>query len=335
MAEQDHEEQEQKQSSSVPGYLFIALLLAAATVAEILVAVNHLTWLGATGNTILLIVLTAINFGLSILFFMHLRSDNRVLSGVFVMGFGMAVGTFIILAHIFFASASISRGQLTTVATPHPVAAQEVSLPQPSFAQSLQHPSPKDLSQDLAPPNLASESGIAQKPVAQSNPKAVNQPVSLNLKAQAAASGGQAAGAQAAAGGFNWQKLGATTYSNCAACHQANGQGVPGAFPPLSGSLPDIYNAEGGRTVLIHIVLFGLQGQISVKGQSYNGTMPAWQQLSNKQIAAVLDHELTSWGNDKKVKNFKPIKPDEVKAERSKNLTPQQVYQERQKLKLK
>jgi mono/diheme cytochrome c family protein len=100
----------------------------------------------------------------------------------------------------------------------------------------------------------------------------------------------------------------------------------------LAGSLPDIYNTQGGRTVLIHTVLFGLQGKISVEGQSYNGAMPGWKQLSDEKIAAVLDHELTSWGNDKQVKNFKPIQPSEVKAERSKDLTPQQVYQERQKL---
>jgi len=49
----------------------------------------------------------------------------------------------------------------------------------------------------------------------------------------------------------------------------------------------------------------------------------------------VLNHVLTSWGNDKLLpKDFKPISADEVKAERGKNLKKQQVYQIRKELKL-
>ena len=50
---------------------------------------------------------------------------------------------------------------------------------------------------------------------------------------------------------------------------------------------------------------------------------------------SVLNHVLTSWGNDKLLpKDFKPISADEVKAERGKNLKKQQVYQIRKELKL-
>jgi len=88
---------------------------------------------------------------------------------------------------------------------------------------------------------------------------------------------------------------GAQVYANvCAACHQANGQGVPGSFPPLAGSEWVIKDPE----TQIRIVLHGLQGSIEVKGATYNNVMPEWgSKLSNEEIAAVLTHERTSWGN--------------------------------------
>ena len=126
------------------------------------------------------------------------------------------------------------------------------------------------------------------------------------------------------------QELGEQVYSgNCAACHQANGTGIPGAFPPLAENMPRLYAAGGGREYLIDVMLYGLQGQITVSGMTYNGVMPAWQQLSNEQIAAVLNHELTSWGNNDLIDDFSPIAPDEVEAQRGQGLSAQQVREER------
>ena len=57
------------------------------------------------------------------------------------------------------------------------------------------------------------------------------------------------------------EELGESTYSaNCVACHQPNGEGIAGAFPPLAGHIPELYNAEGGREYIINTVLYGLQG---------------------------------------------------------------------------
>jgi ubiquinol-cytochrome c reductase cytochrome b subunit len=79
---------------------------------------------------------------------------------------------------------------------------------------------------------------------------------------------------------------GAKVFSNnCASCHGAQGQGMPGAFPPLAGN-PVV---TGDPHKVVGIVLNGLHGQISVAGQSYNGQMPAWKsQLSHKDIADVI-----------------------------------------------
>jgi mono/diheme cytochrome c family protein len=75
--------------------------------------------------------------------------------------------------------------------------------------------------------------------------------------------------------------------ANCASCHGAQGQGTPGAFPPLANN-PVV---TGDSQKVIGILTAGLHGQISVGGMSYNGQMPAWKgQLSNKDIADVITY---------------------------------------------
>lgn len=77
---------------------------------------------------------------------------------------------------------------------------------------------------------------------------------------------------------------GATVYAaNCVACHQANGKGVPPAFPPLDGSKI----VQGPPEAQIDIVLNGKPGT----------AMPAWKQLSDSELAAVITYTRTSWGN--------------------------------------
>lgn len=88
---------------------------------------------------------------------------------------------------------------------------------------------------------------------------------------------------------------GAKIYNqNCSSCHQPNGQGVKGTYPPLIGN-PTV---TGYDIHLIHIVKYGLTGKTTVGGVQYNGMMPAWSQsLSNADIAAVLTYIRSSWGN--------------------------------------
>lgn len=81
--------------------------------------------------------------------------------------------------------------------------------------------------------------------------------------------------------------------SNCLACHQANGEGVPNAFPPLAKS--DFLNADHNRA--IDILLHGRSGPITVNGKNYDGVMPAIA-LNNEQIANVLTYVLNSFGNN-------------------------------------
>ena len=79
----------------------------------------------------------------------------------------------------------------------------------------------------------------------------------------------------------------------CMACHQADGKGLPGAFPPLAGS--DYLAGDPARAV--GVVVNGLQGEVVVNGVKFNSVMPAMVQLSDQQIADALTYAMNTWGN--------------------------------------
>jgi nitrite reductase (NO-forming) len=99
--------------------------------------------------------------------------------------------------------------------------------------------------------------------------------------------------------------------SNCLACHQANGEGIPNAFPPLAKS--DFLNADHDRA--IGILLHGRSGPITVNGKTFDSVMPAIA-LNNGQIANVLTYVLNSFGN-----NGGQVTPSQVEKQR-KNAAP-------------
>jgi mono/diheme cytochrome c family protein len=90
-------------------------------------------------------------------------------------------------------------------------------------------------------------------------------------------------------------ELGNKVYlANCAACHQADGRGLTNTFPPLIDD--PVVNAADPEEH-IKIVLHGLQAK-PINNIVYASPMPAWEtQLSDDQIAAVINHERSSWGN--------------------------------------
>lgn len=92
--------------------------------------------------------------------------------------------------------------------------------------------------------------------------------------------------------------LGKKLYVTCSQCHQVTGQGVAGAFPPLAGSEWVL----GSEDRVIRILLHGLNGEVKVKGASFNGVMPAFgpgggYNYSDEKIAAVLTYIRQEWGN--------------------------------------
>ncbi|MFM2382992.1 MAG: hypothetical protein RL515_979 [Verrucomicrobiota bacterium] len=82
--------------------------------------------------------------------------------------------------------------------------------------------------------------------------------------------------------------------ANCAACHQATGLGVPGAFPPLAKSAW----VAGSEDRIIKAILAGLAGEIEVNGVKYNGNMPnIGAGLKDAQVANIATYVRQAWGN--------------------------------------
>ncbi|MGJ8619738.1 MAG: copper-containing nitrite reductase [Methylophilaceae bacterium] len=94
--------------------------------------------------------------------------------------------------------------------------------------------------------------------------------------------------------------------NNCLACHQANGEGIPHAFPPLAKS--DYLNADHDRA--IDIVLHGRSGPIEVNGEKFDSVMPGIA-LNNGQVANVLTYVLNTFGN-----KGGQVTPDQVEKQR-------------------
>ena len=119
-----------------------------------------------------------------------------------------------------------------------------------------------------------------------------------------------AAPVAAAPGGYDAAK-GASLYTaNCSACHQANGEGLPGAFPSLKG---DAVVNKDDVTKHIQVVLHGLH-DARVSGVVYGSAMPPFAAtLSDAEVADIIDYERSSWGN-----HGKPVIGAQVAAERAK-----------------
>jgi len=108
----------------------------------------------------------------------------------------------------------------------------------------------------------------------------------------------------------------ATYQTVCAACHQANGQGLPGAFPPLAES----EWVTGDPETFVRIVLAGLTGPITVKGQPFNAMMPPPPGLDDEKIAAVVTFVRSRFNN--KASAVDKAKVAEVRASLAGRATP-------------
>ncbi|NNE76866.1 MAG: c-type cytochrome, partial [Pricia sp.] len=80
----------------------------------------------------------------------------------------------------------------------------------------------------------------------------------------------------------------------CSACHQMNGMGASGRFPPLV----DTDWVTGDKERLIKVLLNGMEGSIKIGDEVYNGAMPQHSFLSDKEIAEVLTYIRSSFKNE-------------------------------------
>ena len=135
-------------------------------------------------------------------------------------------------------------------------------------------------------------------------------PATSTAAGASAAAGVLPAGAVPATDGGDVAKGKALFTANCAACHQASGEGLPGAFPALKA---DAAVNDADPTSHIHTVLHGLQGA-RVGGVVYSSPMPPFGgTLSDTDVANIVDYERSSWGN-----HGAPVTAQQVAAERAK-----------------
>jgi nitrite reductase (NO-forming) len=97
----------------------------------------------------------------------------------------------------------------------------------------------------------------------------------------------------------------------CVTCHQANGQGLSGIYPPVAAS---DYIKTKPKAAIVSSVINGLNGPITVNGKPYNGVMnPLPSNYTDDDAANVLTYVYNSWGNPGTV-----VSVAEVKAARAK-----------------
>ncbi|HSH29646.1 MAG TPA: cytochrome c [Thiohalobacter sp.] len=113
-----------------------------------------------------------------------------------------------------------------------------------------------------------------------------------------------AAGAQAGSPGE------ALYLQHCAVCHQPDGKGVPGLFPPLAGN-PRV-TAEEPAQVQVYLgrVIFGYHGGLIVDKQVYSGTMPPIGyagRINDSELLDLINYQRSAWGNDARPVTFEEL----------------------------
>jgi mono/diheme cytochrome c family protein len=104
-------------------------------------------------------------------------------------------------------------------------------------------------------------------------------------------------------------------FQRCAACHLASGEGVPGAFPPLTGRIAKMAATTEGRSYLIAVVNTGLMGSITVDGVPYMGVMPAQgNSYDANGIRDVLNYSVQVLDGDNMQPQWQPFTHEEVQA---------------------
>jgi len=112
-----------------------------------------------------------------------------------------------------------------------------------------------------------------------------------NLSAVAAAASAASSGELTVA---QQMKAGQALFAGtCSTCHQSNGQGLEGIFPPLAKSS---WIAKDPKIVPT-AMLYGIQGKLTVNGRDYNSVMPPMSQLTDDEVANIATYVLNTWGN--------------------------------------
>jgi cytochrome c oxidase cbb3-type subunit 2 len=157
---------------------------------------------------------------------------------------------------------------------------------------------------------IAYLASLKQMPVSEAEAAGGDQAMADMASPTTRASAPASASPAAPVGGYDAAKGAALFTANCSACHQASGEGLPGAFPSLKG---DAVVNKDDATKHIEVVLNGLH-DAKVGGVVYASPMPPFAgTLSDAEVADIIDYERSSWGN-----HGKAVIAAQVAAERGK-----------------
>jgi mono/diheme cytochrome c family protein len=114
-------------------------------------------------------------------------------------------------------------------------------------------------------------------------------------------------------------QAGARVYARtCMACHQADGRGMPGIFPPLRRHAPRLAQTQAGRTYMMAQVLWGVRGPLAVDGAIFHNLMPPQQgMLTDGEVADVLTYVTHAWDNCRSFSAPPQFAPAEVAQQRA------------------
>ena len=301
----------------VRDYIIIALILAVITYIEFYIVEFPLPWLSSWWVMFWLITLSVAKFFMVIWWFMHLKDDDKAYTGFFSSGMVIAMGTFVAFTFLMIAPSSLSY--IRSAAAPDgrfEFGDKPGDYQLPGFgddlrasidtdgysrplAEILAAARPKDAALRIERPR-APEPDVVLLAEARPDEAEADEPDEADEADEAEAPAEAEAEAEAEPAAVEWDEaLGADVYAaNCASCHQGEGQGVPGAFPPLRSNVTDFAATPEGRGYLGRVILYGVQGPMTVDGVDYAGMMPALGHLGDEEIAAVLNHATRAWGND-------------------------------------
>jgi mono/diheme cytochrome c family protein len=100
----------------------------------------------------------------------------------------------------------------------------------------------------------------------------------------------------------NAQSLGEDMYlQHCAVCHQPDGRGIPGFFPPLANNATVISEGKDEVQKYLGRIIFGFHGGLIVNGQMYAGRMPPIGyrgRINDGELLALVNYQRAAWGND-------------------------------------
>ncbi len=97
---------------------------------------------------------------------------------------------------------------------------------------------------------------------------------------------------------------------HCAVCHQPDGKGIPGFFPPLAGNETVVAEEEDEVQAYLGRVIFGYHGGLIVDGQMYAGRMPPIGyrgRINDNELLDLINYQRTAWGNDARPVTFSEL----------------------------